>query len=297
MTVAFMLKLLVSGLGISLMGYFLICLALVIGQNRLIFIPSAEVRSTPLSMGIDYQEVWIGVKTWQGTTERLHAWWLPGRKGDEQVLLHLHGNGGNMSYNLDTLSVYQNLGFSILSIDYRGYGRSEGKFPTEAEVYRDAQAAWDYLVTTRGISPENIFLYGHSLGGAIAIDLAIRQPRAAGVIADNTFTSMRAMVDYIPLYRFFPADLLLRERFDSLSKLRLLRSPLLLIHGSDDRTVPPSMGEVLYKQAKVPKKLFVIQGAGHNDLVTTGGEIYKDAVGDFVALVRKHQRQGLLMSD
>ncbi|MBR8831175.1 MAG: alpha/beta hydrolase [Chlorogloea purpurea SAG 13.99] len=292
-----MFKLLLSGLGISLLAYFLICIALVIAQNRLIFQPSKIVANTPQTMGIEYQEVWIGVRTWQGKTERLHAWWLPGKKEDGLVLLHLHGNGGNMSYNLNTLATYHELGFSVLSIDYRGYGRSEGNFPTEAEVYRDAQGAWDYLVKTKGILPRNIFLYGHSLGGAIAIDLAIRQPQVAGVIADNTFTSMRAMVDYLPLYRFFPADLLLRERFDSLGKLRLLRSPLLLIHGANDRTVPPSMGEVLYKQATVLKKLVIVPFGSHNDLITVDGETYTRAVTDFIVSVRKHQRQELLMSD
>jgi pimeloyl-ACP methyl ester carboxylesterase len=283
-------KILLSGLGISLITYFLACLALWVGQNRLIFLPVAKLERTPRDTGLDYEEVWIGVNPWQGKTAKVHGWWIPGSMGDRQVMLYLHGNGGNISYNLPAIEAFHSLGFSTLTIDYRGYGRSQGGFPTEAEVYRDAQSAWDYLVEIRGIEPHNIFLYGHSLGGAIALDLAVRQPQAAGVITDGTFTSLRAIVDRVPLYRFFPADLLLTQHFDSLSKLKILRIPLLLIHGTEDRAVPVTMSQVLYDKATVPKKLLIIPGAGHNDLISVGGETYLRTLETFARLARKAPR-------
>lgn len=286
MNAHFFLKILLSSLGIAAIFYLIVCLALFWGQNRLIFQPIAKLENTPDSLGLAYQELWIPVRTWQGKTEKLHAWWIPGVMGDRQVMLYLHGNGGNISYNLAPLQAFNQLGFSSLIIDYRGYGRSSGDFPSEAEVYRDAQSAWDYLINNRGIKPENIFIYGHSLGGAIAIDLAIRQPQAAAVITDGTFTSMRALVDRIPLYRFFPADLILHQNFDSISKLKLLRMPLFLIHGARDQDIPVVMSQVLYDKATVPKKLLILPEAGHNDLISIGGETYLRSLADFVRAVR-----------
>jgi uncharacterized protein len=286
MNVNFFVKILLSGLGIAAISYLIVCFALFFGQNRLIFRPIAKLENTPDSLGLDYQEVWIPVQTGPGKTEKLHAWWLPGAMSDRQVMLYLHGNGGNISYNLTALQAFNRLGFSSLIIDYRGYGRSIGNFPSESEVYRDAQYAWDYLVKNREIKPENIFIYGHSLGGAIAVDLAVRKPQAAAVITDGTFTSMRALVDRIPLYRFFPADLILHQHFDSLGKLKLLRIPLLLIHGARDREIPAVMSQVLYDKANVPKKLLILPEAGHNDLISVGGETYLRTLGDFVRAVQ-----------
>jgi uncharacterized protein len=290
MTLNLLFKLLLWGLGVSLLLYFLVCLALLLGQNRLIFRPIAKVERTPRDIGLDYEEVRIGVRTEDGKTEKVHGWWVPGAKGERQVMLYLHGNGGNISYNLTAVQAFHKLGFSTLLFDYRGYGRSEGAFPTEAEVYRDAGAVWDYLVKIRGIQPENIFLYGHSLGGAIAIDLAVRQPKVAGVITDGTFTSMRAVADQVPIYRLFPADLLLTHYFDSLSKLRLLRAPLLLIHGMEDSVVPATMSQVLYDKATVPKQLLLLPSAGHNDLISIGGQTYLDALENFTRTVRSTPR-------
>lgn len=290
MTLNLLFKLLLSGLGIGLIAYFLVCLAILLGQNRLIFLPIAKLEKTPAEIGLEYEEVWIGVRTWTGKTERVHGWWIPGARGDRQVMLYLHGNGGNISYNLAPVQAFHRLGFSTLVFDYRGYGRSEGAFPTESEVYRDAGAVWDYLVKIRGIEPENIFLYGHSLGGAVAIDLAVRQPRAAGVITDGTFTSLRAIIDRIPVYRFFPADLLLTHHFDSLSKLRILRVPLLLIHGTEDRSVPVTMSQVLYDKANVPKQLLIVEGAGHNDLISIAGKTYLDTLESFTRTARSLPR-------
>lgn len=286
-------KLLLSGLVWSAIAYLLTCFALLIWQNRLIFLPSPNLQLTPEKLDLEYEDVWLSVLTWNRKVERLHGWWIPNSSPGGKVLLYLHGNGGNISSNLGAARRFQEAGFSVLLLDYRGYGRSQGRFPSESEVYRDAQAAWDYLVQRRGIAPGNIFLYGHSLGGAIAIDLAVRQPQAAGLIVENTFTSLREMVDQQGIYRLFPLDWILHQRFDSLSKLKLLQVPLLVVRGLADGTVPPVMGERLYAVARVPKRELVVPDAGHNDVGAVAGDKYVQVVREFYQLVRENQNLGV----
>lgn len=288
MTTYFLLKFLLTGVSVGFTAYLLLCFIIYLIQNRLIFVPVATFETTPKDVGLPYEDVWVGVRNWNGKIERLHGWWIPGYS--EDVLLYFHGNRGNISHNLGNAQLLNQLGFSIFMFDYRGYGQSEGKFPTEAEVYRDAQAAWNYLTLERDIPAKQIYLYGHSLGGAIAIDLAIRQPETAGVMVDNTFTSMRDMALYQPVYRFFPADLILNQRFDTLSKLKLLRVPLLLLHGTEDRLVPPTMSQVLYESATVPKKIFLVPYGGHNNLLAVMGDELKRVVREFQVLARKKPR-------
>jgi uncharacterized protein len=276
---------------VGAIAYFVSCIALSTWQNRLIFFPSSVLKGTPRDLGLAYDEVSIPVMTWEEKSERLHGWWIPAGSAKSDVLLYLHGNGGNISANLGHARRFHQLGFSVLLIDYRGYGRSKGKFPTEAEVYRDAQAAWDYLVEQRDIDPRNIFIYGHSLGGAIAIDLAVRRPQTSGLIVENTFTSMSALLAKRGIIRLFPTKWLINQRFDSLSKLKLLRVPLLLIHGKCDRTVPFKMGQMLFEVAKVPKQFFVAPHAGHNNVASISGEDYLHAIGEFYQEVHRNQHQ------
>lgn len=285
----FVVKAMVSGLGVGLIVYLTLCLVLAIWQHRLIFVPSRQMDYTPKDLGLNYEDVWLTVLNLEGKKERLHGWWIPANStkiDNRKVILYFHGNGGNISYNLTPAQRFQSLGFSVFMIDYRGYGKSEGNFPTEAEVYRDSQTAWHYLVEQRKIKPQNIIIYGHSLGGAIAIDLAVRQPQAGGIIAENTFTSLRQMVDYqSQFYQVFPIDLILHQRFDSLGKLRLLQIPLLLIHGTSDRTVPSFMSQRLFNLANVPKQLLLVPYADHNNVASVSGENYLEAIQEFNHLI------------
>lgn len=288
MTTTLLIKFLLGGIGTSIVLYLLLCLALRLWQNHLIFLPSARLEATPAQVGLSFEDVSIPVLTWQGKLAQLHGWWLPHRTSSD-VLLYFHGNASNIGSNLGYAKTLHEAGFSLLMIDYRGYGKSKGAFPTESEVYRDAQAAWQYLVKTKGIAPENIFLYGHSLGAAIAIDLAVRQPQVAGVIVDSAFTSMADMARYQPLYSLFPIDLLLTQRFDSLAKLSLLKSPLLVIHGTEDRVVPTGLGQLLYEAATVPKSLFLIPHAGHTNTMAVAGDTYGERIGQFKNLAFSHR--------
>jgi pimeloyl-ACP methyl ester carboxylesterase len=225
----------VSIAGIAIASFYgSVCAGLWFGQTKLIFSPEKEITTTPAKFNAKYEDVLIPVKNADGTSENVHGWWLPNTKQEEkanlsdlQVILYLHGKGKNISANAKHANRLMRMGFSVLLIDYRGYGRSEGGFPSESSVYTDAQTAWDYLIQ-KGYQPSQIMIYGHSLGGVIAIDLGLKQPKAMGLIIDASFTSMSDMAQLDPKYRIFPIDLLIHQRFDSIAKVRSLSVPVLL---------------------------------------------------------------------
>jgi uncharacterized protein len=238
---------------------------LYLAQPRLIFHPKSQLEKTPAFFRLRHEEVWLPVKTSTGKIERLHGWWMPADGAAIGTLLYLHGNGINIGANVDQANRLHKLGFSVLLIDYRGYGLSEGGFPSEANVYQDAEVAWKYLVEERYIPEEEIFIYGHSLGGAVAIDLATKRPNAAGLVVQSSFTSMIAMASQQWYTRIFPTELLVRERFDSITKVKSLKLPVLFIHGVADDLIPYTMTQTLYQAAPQPKQLLLVPGRGHNN--------------------------------
>lgn len=283
------LNLVLTVAGIVAIAYLLVCISLLLWQNRLIFVPYPIIQTTPANVGLSYQEVWIPVSTKTGKVEHLYGWWIPAASPETGVLLYLHGNGENIGGNVEHSQRFHQLGFSVLLIDYRGYGKSEGNFPTEGRVYQDAEAAWDYLVQQRGIAPQEIFVYGHSLGGAIAIDLATRHPEIPGLIVESSFTSMGDMVDHQGVYGLLPKNILLTQRFDSISKIKSLKMPLLLIHGTADLTVPATMSQLLFDAATAPKKLWFVPDANHVNVAAITGFHYLQTIQEFVGQVRDRQ--------
>ena len=275
------------GMGVVLaIAYAAACLFLFFQQTRFIFFPSPALQTTPEFFNLRYQDLWVPVPTGNSTVERMHGWWIPSAQPSEMVLLYLHGNGINIGANVAHAHRFHQMGFSVLLIDYRGYGRSEGGFPTEARVYQDAAAAWNYLVLGEQISPRQIFLYGHSLGGAIAIELAVQHPDAAGLIVESSFTSIREIVEHQGRFWMFPVDLILTSRFDSISKVRSLLVPVLFIHGTADLQVPAFMSQQLYAAAPEPKQLLLVSGAGHNNVAEIAGVQYFQAVQKFLQQVQ-----------
>ncbi len=290
------------------------CLILFAAQGKFIFFPVRAIETTPDDFQLKYQDVWLPIPAKKDAVETVHGWWIPawdtppspGRarghrpynRGEAKnsvpvpplnkgglggVVLYLHGNGSNVGANVEHANRFHRLGLSVFLIDYRGYGKSQGDFPSESRVYEDAQLAWDYLVEQRGINPHQIYIYGHSLGGAIAIDLAVRHPEAAGLIVEGSFTSVRAMVDYQkPQFEMFPIDLLLRQRFDSLAKVDRLQIPVLFIHGTADSVVPAQMSQKLFDAAPEPKQLYMVPDGGHNNAAQVGGAEYLRVVSKFL---------------
>ncbi|MEB3359652.1 MAG: alpha/beta fold hydrolase [Synechococcales bacterium] len=266
---------------IGAIAYACICLALWRWQTRFIFFPPAVLKATPADVQLAYEDVWLAI---DGDT--LHGWWIPAPVPEAPVILYFHGNASNLGDLVNQAARYHQWGYGAFLIDYRGYGKSSGAFPHEQQVYEDAAAAWAYLTQERGIPAHRIVIHGQSLGGAIALELATRQPSAAGVIVESSFTSIRRMVDHQTLYNLVPIDWLLTQRFDSLAKVPTLEVPLLLLHGTADETVPPDMSQALYDAAPEPKSLVWFAGATHDNLPSTGGEKYAEAIRSFVDSLR-----------
>lgn len=263
-------------MGVGTIAYIAFCLALWFGQTRLIFHPQLAPTTTPAEFGIAYEDVWIEMG--QG---RVHGWWLPAPTADTQTVLILSGNASNVEDGLSHAIHFLKLGLSALAIDYRGYGNSEGSFPTEAHVYEDAAAAWHYLTQIRQILPSNIVLFGHSIGGAVAVDLASQQPEAAGAIIQASFTSMGDMMDEVGYSRVVP-KWLLNQRFASEEKAPKLQMPVLFIHGLNDRTIPASMSQQLYSLTPEPKQIWFVPGADHNDIADVAGQQYEQVLSQWL---------------
>jgi pimeloyl-ACP methyl ester carboxylesterase len=255
--------------------YGLLLLALFGYQRRLMFFPSPTVTRTPADVGLTYdaQRLLLNDREW------IQTWWIPSDRPPAPTVLYLHGNGINMGANVDAAARLQALGLSVLMVDYRGYGESRGRFPSEQRIYEDADRAWQYLTEERQIDPSQILLYGHSLGGAIAIELAHRHPQAGGLIIESSFTSMREMVTRATTYdRWFPIDWILTQRFDSLTKVRSLRPPAIYIHGTDDPVVPADLSASLHRATASPAELLWIPGADHNNVAEVGRDRYRETL-------------------
>jgi pimeloyl-ACP methyl ester carboxylesterase len=273
-------------LGLGLLSYGGLCLFLFIQQRDLILNPRTEIIDLPSNAPyhLPYETRWLPVS---GTYSRLHSWWIPAKKqptllSQPRTLLYFGGRGGNISFHLARMEGLRQLGFAILMVDYRGFGGTGGETPNETQMYADAQAAWEYLTQTAKIPPEQIVIYGESLGGAVALDLAVKQPQAGGVILQSTFTSMADMAARIDWLKWFPINLMLTERFDSRAKIPQLRVPILLVHGEADAIVPASMSRQLFDLAPAPKRLLIIPNKGHITIYQKGPYSYLQAIREFV---------------
>lgn len=277
-------RVLLALLGTALL-YLVACIYMWATQRQHIFEPTSQIQTTPDRLGLKFEEVRIPSGSGAERGE-LYAWWLPVDRADAPILLYLHGNDKNVGhgYDMDSAAKMHALGYSLLMVDYRGYGKSTGGEPSEAKVYEDAEAAWNYLLKQHGAT-QRTFIYGHSLGGAIAIDLAVRHPEAAGLIAESTFTSI-ADVGKLE-YPWLPVDLLLNQRFDSMSKVGKLKIPVLFIHGTWDKKIPWLMSQRLFDRAPQPKYLKLVEGGEHGNSNSIAPLEYRDAL---TAFVQKYAR-------
>jgi fermentation-respiration switch protein FrsA (DUF1100 family) len=221
-------------------------------ERATLFAPSKEVTATPADIGLSFEDVFVPVKNGQ----KIHGWFI--QSTGQETLLYFHGNAGNISDRLDKLAIFHQLGLNVLIIDYRGYGKSEGH-PTENGIYEDALVSFDYLMTRIDVDQKKIIAYGASLGGAVAVELALHRP-VAGLIVDSTFTSAQAMARRI--YPFIPS-FLVNIRLDSINKISQIKVPKLIIHSSDDTMIPFEMGRTLFDAASEPK-LFLETKGNHN---------------------------------
>lgn len=252
-------------------------------QKKYIFLPQRLITATPEDYQLPFEDTYIKIKGQSNSIERLHAWFIPSADdSNNRVLLYLHGNALNIGANIDHARRFRDMGFSVFLLSYRGYGKSDGAFPSEALLYADAQAAWNYLRKDKDADPHSIVIYGHSLGGAVAIQLATNHPNAGGLIVEGTFTSIAEMARLYPQYRILPLNLIINQRFDSIKKVNRLAVPVLYIHGTGDERVPFEMSQELYRQTSSVKRIKLILNGGHNNTAAVGGEAYLQTVKDFI---------------
>ena len=256
-------------------GYVLLGLALYVLQEKMVFLPHIPGRTldaTPQAFGLDYVDVEF--TTTDGLT--LHGWYVNARQPRGAVLF-FHGNAGNISHRLDSIAIFNELGLDTFIIDYRGYGQSDGK-PSEAGLYRDAEAAWQHLVEGRGMDPGQIGIFGRSIGGAAAASLASKH-RPGFVIIESSFTSAADMAAH--LYPFMPARLLSRLRFPVIELLAESSSPVLIVHSRDDEIVPFFMGRALFDAAPSEKAFLELSG-DHNSGFIIDRSHYITGLGKFL---------------
>ena len=217
--------------------------------------------------------------------QRIHAWWWPSEHADAPAVLYLHGSRWNLTGQLMRIQLLHDFGFSVLAIDYRGFGKSDGGVPSEQSVYEDARAAWQRFARLVP-DPRRRFIYGHSLGGAVAVDLAAELDRVAangapeparGLIVESSFTTLVDIAKSLT-YSWLPVQWILSQKFDTLGKITQVRMPVLLVHGAADRFVPARFSQALYEAARAPKRLLLVEGATHNNSMRVGSDEYREAL-------------------
>ncbi|MDF3036326.1 MAG: putative exported protein [Paucimonas sp.] len=214
----------------------------------------------------------------QHGSEHIHTWWWPAENKDAPAILYLHGARWNLTGQLFRIEQWHELGFSVLAIDYRGFGKSGGDYPSEEAVYEDARTAWEHLARLQPDSSKR-FIYGHSLGGAVAVDLAasLKGDAAGGLIVESSFSSLADIARSFTS-PWLPVQLILSQKFDSLRKIKKVSMPVLVVHGTADHYVPSQLSEKLYAAVRGSKKLLLVAGGTHNNCMWSGRIEYRDAL-------------------
>ncbi len=256
-------------------GYLLLCLVIFALQRRLVYFPGPPPTVTPSAVGLEFDDLSIVT----GDAETLHAWRVRAGGVAEGVVIHCHGNAGSIEHRIETARAFADMGLDCILFDYRGYGRSTGA-PFEEGTYTDAEAVHDWAIGEGGYAAEKILIFGESLGGGVAVELA-RRREVAGLVLESSFTSIVDLGS--KHYGWLPVNLLARDRYASIEKVGGLSNPILVLHGRGDEIIPFEHGEGLAKAAGVD--LVELPG-GHNsggflqraDLRRTVGEFFERAL-------------------
>lgn len=262
-------------LGLMAAVYLAFCLLILFRQSRYVYYPGRRVAQTPAAFRLPFEDVRL--KTPDGET--IAGWFVPaGTRACGFTILDCHGNAGDIGDRLGTILTLREMGLDVFIFDYRGYGQSTGR-PTEQGTYTDARAAWDYLVQTRRVPPERIVIFGRSLGGNIAVQLAA-QVRPRLLVVESAFTSACDMARR--MFPLFPARWLCRFRYDALSAIREVRCPVIVAHSPDDEMIPFAHGRRLFEAAPEPKRFVELSGSHNAGGIDITPE-YRQAVLDALA--------------
>lgn len=254
-------------------------------QRRWIFMPSDRPWPPGEAAAVGMQDVWIDYVSRHpeqpGQPVRLHGLWLAQPQADAPVLLFLHGVHWDVRASATRIRQLHRQGFSVLGIDYRGFGRSSEAMPSETLVAEDARAAWDWLA--REHPQARRFVFGHSLGAAVAVRLAAEVPDEAGLIVEGAFTSSLDVVRSTR-WGWLPIAPLLTQHFDAASRIAEVGSPLLAVHAAQDTMIDPALGRALYERARPPKRFVLVEGAVHENADTVGEQAYREALRELFGL-------------
>ena len=268
----------IAALGLALTG----CATLDEKQREWIFQPSDRSwGGAGAAEGMS--DVWIEFVSREGAdgadtaAVKLHGLWLPQARADAPVLLYLHGARWDVRSSAQRMRRMHELGFAVLGIDYRGFGQSSPALPSEASAHEDALAAWQWLAARHPQAKR--YLFGHSLGSAIAVRVAGDVDDAAGVIVEGSFTSIPEVVKTMK-WGWLPVAPLITQRFDAGAQIERVTAPLLVVHGSEDQLIQPTLGRALYDLARAPKRFLLVDGGTHHNTNAVGHAAYRDAVAE-----------------
>ncbi len=264
-------------LRLLLVAYGTLCAYGLFLSERQIFMPPSvsyvgdpDVFKIPVLAGLG------DASTDAAASEAIAAMYYP-NPSSPYVVLYSHGNGEDLGWARPLAEKIQSAGFSVLAYDYRGYGLSDGKRPSEKRAYQDIEAAYRYLTSDRKIAPENIIVYGRSVGGGPSVYLAAQQP-VGGLIIESSFVSTFRVVTRAKILPF--------DKFPNLARIDRVTAPVLIMHGVADEVIPFWHGERLYEAVRSPKQFFPLEGAGHNNFVDVAGDRYIQALQDFKQLLQ-----------
>jgi uncharacterized protein len=243
-------------------------------QNKLLYHPNKDVYETPDAADLEYEDLYLTTQD----SIKINSWYIPAKDSSAKTILFCHGNAGNISHRLETIEIFHNMGLNVLIFDYRGFGKSEGK-PSEKGTYEDALAAWTYLIKDMKCKPDDIIIFGRSLGGAIATNLATKV-KPSCLIIESTFTSVPDIAQ--KMFPIFPVNLLVKNKYPSINIIPKVKCPVLVIHSQEDQLIPYSNGVELFEKATAKKQFLEITG-GHNEGYMESGKVYTDGIKQFIA--------------
>jgi len=256
------------------------CVGLDAQQRKWIFQAQAAVASLEMrnasARSDGFDDVWIEFSSREsGRPVTLHAIWLEGARSDAPALLYLHGARRNVEASTFRIRQMRELGFAVLAIDYRGFGRSSDELPSETSVDEDARTAWAWLAQQH--PGRERYVFGHSLGGAIAVRLASEVTDAKGLIVEGTFTSIPDVFQTMK-WGWLPVAPLITQRFDSATRIANVKVPVLVVHGEEDTLILPELGRALYERAPQPKRFILVPGGTHYSTNRLGRAQYEAAL-------------------
>ena len=264
---------------IVFLAYSVLGWALYFLQPSFLYYPIREMAYSPGDIGLTFEKVVLHTED----DIKIAAWFIPA-KAAAYTILFCHGNAGNLSHRLDSINIFNELGLNCLIFDYRGYGNSQGE-PSEEGTYLDAEAAWRWLTEKKKIPPKQIIIFGRSLGGSIAANLAA-DVKPAGLVLESSFTSFIDMGK--KFYPYMPVKLFAKFRYSTIDYVQKVRCPVMLIHSRNDEIVPFEFGLRLYEAANEPKEFVEIFGS-HNDGFLFSGETYKEGWSEWLVFLAGYE--------